>query len=64
MNPYIWKKEMLDGKMKDSAGGSWYETKGKKCIFHLVREWWPLKTQCKHSKPNKQSKHKEKENWK
>lgn len=55
---------MLDGKMKDSAGGSWYETKGKKCIFHLVREWWPLKTQCKHSKPNKQSKHKEKENWK
>lgn len=36
---------MLDGKMKDSAGGSWYETKGKKCIFHLVREWWPLKTQ-------------------
>lgn len=45
MNPYIWKKEMLDGKMKDSAGGSWYETKGKKCIFHLVREWWPLKTQ-------------------
>lgn len=44
-NPCIWKKEMFYGKIKDRAGGNRHETKWKKHIFHLAREWWPLKTQ-------------------
>lgn len=45
VNPYIWEKEMLFGKIKDSAGGNRQESKAKKCVFHLARVWWPLKTQ-------------------
>lgn len=36
---------MLYGKMKERAGGNRHETKGKECVFHLAREWQPLKRQ-------------------
>ena len=65
MNPYIWEKEMLDGKMKDSARGSRHETKGKKLHISSCEGVVPTEnTTHNYSKPNKQSKHKEKENWK
>ena len=37
MNPYIWEKEMLDGKKKESARGSRHETKGKKTAYFILR---------------------------
>lgn len=64
MNPCIWKKEMLYRKMKDSQGKQAGDQREKVHISSSEGVAAIENTTHNYSKPNKQSKYKEQENWK